>query len=76
MNLTYTYDVYVSYGYSGYPWVKEVLLTTLERKWNLKICLEDRDCVCQAGQSNYDLIAATTDKALHRKLEIEQHEPL
>jgi hypothetical protein len=65
MNLTYTYDVYVSYGYSGYPWVKEVLLTTLERKWNLKICLEDRDFVSQAGQSNYDLIANAINNSRH-----------
>ena len=65
MNLTYTYDVYVSYGYSGYPWVKEVLLTTLESKWNLKICLEDRDFVSQAGQSNYDLIANAINNSRH-----------
>ena len=65
MNLTYTYDVYVSYGYSGYPWVKEVLLTTLERKWNLNICLEDRDFVSQAGQSNYDLIANAINNSRH-----------
>ena len=65
MNLTYTYDVYVSYGYSGYPWVKEVLLTTLEKKWNLKICLEDRDFASQAGQSNYDLIANAINNSRH-----------
>lgn len=65
MNLTYTYDVYVSYGYSGYPWVTEVLLTTLERQWNLKICLEDRDFVSQAGQSNYDLIGKAINDSRH-----------
>jgi hypothetical protein len=60
-----SYDVYVSYGYSGYPWVKEILLTTLERKWNLKICLEDRDFASQAGQSNYDLIANAINNSRH-----------
>jgi hypothetical protein len=65
MNLTYTYDVYVSYGYNGYPWVTEVLLTTLEKKWNLKICLEDRDFASQAGRSNYDLIANAINNSRH-----------
>jgi hypothetical protein len=42
-----------------------VLLTTLEKKWNLKICLEDRDFASQAGQSNYDLIANAINNSRH-----------
>ncbi|XP_071136950.1 toll-like receptor 8 [Mytilus edulis] len=55
MNLNFTYDAYVSYSDDARDWVHHDLAHKIERKWGLKLFIEDRDLL--GGQSYVDSIA-------------------
>ncbi|XP_063397727.1 toll-like receptor 3 [Mytilus trossulus] len=63
MNLSYEYDVFVSYGYNGYTWVQGTLIDKLETDWRLNVCLEDRNFI--GGKSNYEQIAHAISSSRH-----------
>ncbi|XP_052073775.1 toll-like receptor 4 [Mytilus californianus] len=63
MNLSYEYDVFVSYGYNGYTWVQATLIDKLETDWRLNVCLEDRNFV--GGKSIYEQIAHAISSSRH-----------
>ncbi|CAC5404690.1 unnamed protein product [Mytilus coruscus] len=63
MNLSYEYDVFVSYGYDGYTWVQATLIDKLEADWSLSVCLEDRNFV--GGKSIYEQIAHAISRSRH-----------
>ncbi|VDI77171.1 Hypothetical predicted protein [Mytilus galloprovincialis] len=63
MNLSYEYDVFVSYGYNGYTWVQSTLIDKLETEWRLNVCLEDRNFV--GGRSIYEQIAHSISRSRH-----------
>ena len=39
----YAYDVFVAYEQGDGPFVRRVLLPTLEREWGLRVCIHERD---------------------------------
>ncbi|CAC5409905.1 unnamed protein product [Mytilus coruscus] len=55
MNLSFTYDAYVSYADDARDWVHHDLVRKIESKWGLKLFIEDRDLL--GGQSYVDSIA-------------------
>ncbi|CAC5360158.1 unnamed protein product [Mytilus coruscus] len=55
MNLKFTYDAYVAYSEDAKDWVKYDLAHKTEKRWGLKLCIEDRDLI--AGKSYIDSIA-------------------
>ncbi|CAC5371595.1 unnamed protein product [Mytilus coruscus] len=63
MNLSYEYDVFVSYGYNGYTWIQATLIDKLETDWRLNVCLEDRHFVGE--KSIYEQIAHAISSSRH-----------
>ncbi|VDI42318.1 toll-like receptor 8 [Mytilus galloprovincialis] len=63
LEVNFKYDVYLSYSDDGASFIKKVLQPTIERRWGLRMCCEDRDF--GVGESNVDIRASSIQKSRH-----------
>ena len=63
LEVNFKYDVYVSYSDDGASFIKNILQPTIEHRWGLRMCCEDRDF--DVGASNLDVRARSIHKSRH-----------